>query len=425
MLSTLRNAWKVPELRKKILWTVFLILIFRAGAHIPASGFNTDYLKQITSSGLLGFYDLISGGAFSKFSILALGVTPYINASIIMQLLTIAIPSLEQMQKEGQEGRNKIQNATRYLAIVLAVVLAIGIVAQLNRSGANIELSKFEYCVVILSLVVGSTFCIWLGDQITVKGFGNGTSILIFVNIVSRFPSQVTSLYQLKQADTLSLVQLTLFIVGVAILLISAIFFSLAERKIPVQYAGKAMGKNVVKGQSTHIPLSIVSAAVIAIIFAMSVMGFPQAVAQFFPNVGWLRSLVTGKYSPFNQATWLYPALYAILTLFFTWFYNEITLKPDEMAENLNKSAGFVLGVRPGEATIEYFERIILRISMVGGVYAALLALIPVLIERFSPALKGVSFGATSILILIGVALDFTRRMESQMVMRHYEGFLK
>lgn len=425
MLSTLRNAWKVPELRKKLLWTVFLIIIFRAGAHIPASGFDTDYLKQITSSGLLGFYDLLSGGAFSKFSILALGVTPYINASIIMQLLTIAIPSLEQMQKEGQEGRNKIQNATRYLSIVLAVILAIGVVATLKNSGASIDLTKFEYCVVILSLVVGSTFSIWLGDQITVKGFGNGTSILIFVNIVSRIPTQVGSLYQLEKADTLTIVQIALFIVAAFVLLVSAIYFSLAERKIPVQYASKAVGKNVMKGQSTHIPLSIISAAVIAIIFAMSVMGFPQAVAQFFPNVEWLQTVITGKYSPFNQSTWMYPVLYAVLTLFFTWFYNEITLKPEEMAENLNKSAGFVLGVRPGEPTIEYFERIILKISMVGGFYASILAVIPILVERFSPALKGVSFGATSILILIGVALDFTRRIESQMVVRHYEGFLK
>lgn len=425
MLSTLRNAWKVPDLRKKFFWTIFLVAVYRLGCYIPASGLDTEALQSMTQSGLLGFYDLISGGAFSKFSILALGVMPYINASIIMQLLTIAIPSLEQLQKEGQEGRKKIQNATRYVAIVIAVILAVGVLGTLISSGAGANLSKFEYCIIILSLVVGSTFCIWIGDQITVKGFGNGTSILIFVNIVSRLPLQIGSLYQLQQADTLSIVELVIFIAAVILLLGLAIFFSLAERRIPVQYASKAVGTKVMKGQSTHIPLSIISAAVIAIIFAMSVMGFPEAVAQFFPKTEWLQTLITGKYSPFNRSTWIYPTVYAILTLFFTWFYNEITLKPDEMAENLNKSAGFVLGVRPGEQTTIYFETVIARISMIGGLFASILAVMPILLETYNQSFKGVSFGATSLLIVIGVALDFTRRLESQMVMRHYEGFLK
>ena len=425
MLSTLRNAWKIPDLKKKFFWTIFLVAIFRMGTFIPVSGFNTEYLQQMTQSGLLGFYDLISGGALSKFSILALGVMPYINASIIMQLLTIAIPSLEQLQKEGQDGRNKIQNATRYVAIVIAVILAIGVVATLVNSGAANDLSKFDYFIVILSLVVGSTFCIWLGDQITVKGFGNGTSILIFVNIVSRLPVQATSLYQLKKADTLSVIELSLFVVGVIALLAVAVYFSLAERRIPVQYASKAVANKVMQGQSTHIPLSIVSAAVIAIIFAMSVMGFPEAVSQFFPNTDWLQTLVNGQYSPFNKTTPIYPIVYAVLTLFFTWFYNEVTLKPDEMADNLNKSAGFVLGIRPGEQTTVYFEKVIARISMIGGLFAALLAVIPIVLEMYNKSFAGVSFGATSVLIMIGVALDFTRRLESQMVMRHYEGFLK
>lgn len=425
MLSTLQNAWKIPDLKKKFFWTIFLVAIFRMGTYIPVSGFNTEYLQEMTQTGLLGFYDLISGGALSKFSILALGVMPYINASIIMQLLTIAIPSLEQLQKEGQEGRNKIQNATRYVAIVIAVILAIGVVATLVNSGAANELSKLDYFIVILSLVVGSTFCIWLGDQITVKGFGNGTSILIFVNIVSRLPIQAKSLYQLQKADTLSVIELALFLVGVLALLALAVFFSLAERKIPVQYASKAVGNKVMQGQSTHIPLSIISAAVIAIIFSMSVMGFPEAVAQFFPNTAWLQTLITGQYSPFNKSGIMYPIVYAVLTLFFTWFYNEVTLKPDEMAENLNKSAGFVLGIRPGEQTTIYFENVIARISMIGGLFAALLAVIPILLEMYNKSFSGVSFGATSVLIMIGVALDFTRRLESQMVMRHYEGFLK
>lgn len=426
MLSTLRNAWKVPELRKKFIWTIFLVAIFRLGTQIPLPGIDTSFLKQLTESGsLLGFYDLISGGAFSQFSILALGVMPYINASIIMQLLTIAVPYLEDLQKEGQEGRKKIQNATRYLSLAIAVIIGIGTLFTIANNGGVSGLGKFDMGVIVFSLVVGSTFCIWLGDQITVKGFGNGTSILIFVNIVSRVPQTIAQLYSsYKVAETISIVELVLFIVGVLVLLLACIYFSLAERKVPVQYAGKAMGNKMMKAQSSHIPFSIISAAVIAIIFAMSVMGFPEVLANFFPKNSVLKVLTTGEFSPFNRSSWVYVVVYAILTVFFTWFYNEVTLKPEEMAENLNKSAGFVPGVRPGEETEKYFERILARISFIGGVFAAILAIIPILIDQYSN-FKNMSFGATALLIVIGVALYFNRRLESQMVVRHYEGFLK
>lgn len=426
MLSTLRNAWKVPELRKKFIWTIFLVAIFRLGTQIPLPGIDTSFLKQLTESGsLLGFYDLISGGAFSQFSILALGVMPYINASIIMQLLTIAVPYLEDLQKEGQEGRKKIQNATRYLSLVIAVIIGIGTLFTIANNGGVSGLGKFDMAVIVFSLVVGSTFCIWLGDQITVKGFGNGTSILIFVNIISRVPQTIAQLYSsYKIAETITIVELVLFIVGIVVLLGACIYFSLAERKVPVQYAGKAMGNKIMKAQSSHIPFSIISAAVIAIIFAMSVMGFPEVLANFFPKNSVLKVLTTGEFSPFNRSSWVYVVVYAILTVFFTWFYNEVTLKPEEMAENLNKSAGFVPGVRPGEETEKYFERILARISFIGGVFAAILAIIPILIDQYTN-FKNMSFGATALLIVIGVALDFTRRLESQMVVRHYEGFLK
>ena len=426
MLSTLRNAWKVPELRKKFIWTIFLVAIFRLGTQIPLPGIDTSFLKQLTESGsLLGFYDLISGGAFSQFSILALGVMPYINASIIMQLLTIAVPYLEDLQKEGQEGRKKIQNATRYLSLAIAVIIGVGTLFTIANNGGVSGLGKFEMGVIVFSLVVGSTFCIWLGDQITVKGFGNGTSILIFVNIVSRVPQTIAQLYSsYKVAETISIVELVLFVIGVLVLLLACIYFSLAERKVPVQYAGKAMGNKMMKAQSSHIPFSIISAAVIAIIFAMSVMGFPEVLANFFPKNSVLKVLTTGEFSPFNRSSWVYVVVYAILTVFFTWFYNEVTLKPEEMAENLNKSAGFVPGVRPGEETEKYFERILARISFIGGVFAAILAIIPILIDQYSN-FKNMSFGATALLIVIGVALDFNRRLESQMVVRHYEGFLK
>lgn len=424
MLSTLKNALKVPELRKKMLWTLFFVAIFRMGTNIPVPGVDPTILKQASeNSGLFGFYDLISGGAFSRFSILALGVMPYINASIIMQLLTVAIPPLEQLQKEGKEGRDKIQNATRYVSIIIAIILGIGTLATITNSGGA-ELGLFEYIVVIIALVAGSVFCIWLGDQITVKGFGNGTSILIFINIISRVPLTIYSFYTLYEAGTLDIVSLVLFILGAFVLIVATIYMSLAERRIPVQYAGKAVGSKMMKAQGTHIPLSIISAAVIAIIFAMSVMQFTGALGQFFPNNETLIWLNTSPYSIFNQKTWMYPVVYAILTIFFTWFYNEVTLKPDEMAENLNKSAGIIPGVRPGEDTTKYFERVLAKVSIIGGVFAAILAVIPILIEN-SGKFGQTSFGATAVLIVIGVALDFSRRLESQMVMRHYEGFLK
>ncbi|MCI5726786.1 MAG: preprotein translocase subunit SecY [Clostridium sp.] len=424
MLSTLKNALKVPELRKKMLWTLFFVAVFRMGTNIPVPGVDPTILKQASeNSGLFGFYDLISGGAFSRFSILALGVMPYINASIIMQLLTVAIPPLEQLQKEGKEGRDKIQNATRYVSIIIAIILGIGTLATITNSGGA-ELGLFEYIVVIIALVAGSVFCIWLGDQITVKGFGNGTSILIFINIISRVPLTIYSFYTLYEAGTLDIVSLVLFILGAFVLIVATIYISLAERRIPVQYAGKAVGSKMMKAQGTHIPLSIISAAVIAIIFAMSVMQFTGALGQFFPNNETLIWLNTSPYSIFNQKTWMYPVVYAILTIFFTWFYNEVTLKPDEMAENLNKSAGIIPGVRPGEDTTKYFERVLAKVSIIGGVFAAILAVIPILIEN-SGKFGQTSFGATAVLIVIGVALDFSRRLESQMVMRHYEGFLK
>ncbi|ATD53957.1 preprotein translocase subunit SecY [Clostridium chauvoei] len=424
MLSTLRNAWKVPELKKKFIWTIFLVAIFRIGIHIPIPGISTSHLQELTGNGtLLGFYDLLSGGALSKFSIFALSVTPYINASIIIQLLTIALPSLEQLSKEGEEGRKKIQKITRILSIAIAVILAFGAYQMIASTGATAGITTPEMIVVLVALVTGSTFCMWLGDQITVKGFGNGISILIFVNIVSQLPMTLMSLFTLKDTGKITIVEITLFLVFALAMLGATIFFSLAERRVPVQYAGKAVGSKVMRGQSTHIPLSIIGSAVIAIIFAMSVMMFPRTIAMFFQGHDWATWVVSSKYSIFNEKTWMYPVCYSVLTIFFTWFYTQITFKPDEMAENLHKSAGFVPGIRPGEATEKYFENVLTKVSLVGGIFAALLAVLPIIIS--STSLEGVQFGGTSLLIIVGVALDFSRQLDSQLVMRHYQGFLK
>ena len=424
MLSTLRNAWKVPELKKRFLWTIFLVAIFRIGTHIPVPGISTDVLQNLASSGtIFSFYDLISGGAFRQFSIFALSVTPYINASIIVQLLTIAIPSLEQLSKEGEEGRKKIQKITRILSIIIGFILAFGTYSMVAAGGATVGMAWSEVIVVLIALVAGSTFCMWLGDQITAKGFGNGISILIFVNIVSQLPITLMSLFTLKDQGKISIIGILLFVVAAILLLGFCIFFSLAERRIPVQYAGKAVGSKIMRGQSTHIPLSIIGSAVIAIIFAMSVMMFPKTIAEFFPSHNWAIWVTTSKYSIFNETTWMYPVVYSVLTIFFTWFYTQITFKPDEMAENLHKSAGFVPGIRPGEATEKYFERVLTKVSLIGGVFAALLAILPILISNSN--LQGIQFGGTSLLIMVGVGLDFSRQLDSQLVMRHYQGFLK
>ncbi|MCE5221098.1 MAG: preprotein translocase subunit SecY [Clostridium sp.] len=428
MLQTLRNAFKVPELRKKILWTIVLVAVYRMGSHIPLPGINSDYLKSLSESGgLLGFYDMISGGAFSRSSILALGVMPYINASIIVQLLTVAIPQLEQLSKEGENGRKKIQNATRYVSFGIAFILAYGIFATISSSGATRNLQIVQKVIVIFALVVGSTFCMWLGDQLTIKGIGNGTSVLIFVNIISRVPVQIISMMTLKEAGSASIVEIVLFGVFVVLMLGTILYFSLSERRIPVQYAGKfASGNsNMVKSQSTHIPLSIIGSAVLAIIFSMSVMQFPKTIAQLFGrDKEWAKWILTNNTCIFNSKSWMYLVLYAILTIFFNWFYTQITFKPDEMSENLHKSAGFVPGVRPGEETTIYFESVLNRLSFIGGILAAILAITPEIIQNYT-AFQNISFTGTGMLIVINVALDFTRKVESQMVVRHYKGFLK
>ena len=425
MLSTLRNAWKVQDLRKKIIWTVFLIAIFRMGSYIPVPGIDTNSLKALTQSGsLVSFYDLISGGSFSRFSIFALGVVPYINASIIMQLLTVAIPKLEQLSKEGDDGRKKIQKITRYASIVIGAITAYGSYVIIHNVGALKSNSPVSMFLILLTLVVGSTFLMWLGDQITVKGVGNGTSLIIFANILSSLPMTGYQIYNLSKIGKINVVEVALFIFFTLALLAGVIYLSLAERRITVQYAGKAVGNKMMKGQTTHIPLSIIGTTVIAIIFAMSVMSFPTTIAQFFPEAGWSQWITGSSYSPFNAKTWMYPVLYALLTIFFTWFYTQITFKPDEMAENMHKSSGFIPGIRPGKPTEIYLEKVLNRISMFVGCFAAIIAVVPILVANYTP-FQGIQFGGTSLLILVSVSLEIMRQLESQLTMRHYQGFLK
>lgn len=425
MLSTLRNAWKVPDLRKRLLFTFFMVVLYRFGNYIPVAGIDTAKLTNLTQNGgtLFNFYDMISGGAFSRFSIFAMGVVPYINSSIIFQLLTIAIPALEQLSKEGEEGRKKIQEYTKYGAVVLGFFQAYGQYAIITHFNAVSNRSALNVLLIMITLTAASTFLMWFGDQITEHGIGNGISLLIFINIVSRFPGTIYRLMEMQKGDSSNIIAVVIFILAAIALFVAVVVVSLAERRIPVQYAGKtgAQGR-MFKGQSTHIPINITSSSVIGIIFAMSVMQFPATIATFVPESAFSKFITTSNYSLFKDKSWQYMVTYFILTIFFTWFYTLVTMKPDEMAENMHKSSGFIPGIRPGEATERYIEKVLDKVSVLGGLFAAIIVMLPMLFETKFP---GISFGGTSLLIEVGVALETMRQIESQLVMRHYHGFLK
>lgn len=425
MFETFANAWKTKELQKKMLYMVLIVFIFRLGNNITLPYVDVDKLKGFTDQGnLFGLYDLISGGALSKFSILALTVTPYINASIIMQLLTVAIPYLENIQKEGDDGRKKIQNWTRYAAMAIAALQAYGVYVLVYNTGAIKKTGALAITLYILLLVAGTAFLMWLGDQITTHGIGNGISVLIFINIISRLPQTLRQIGAASQADPLGAILLIILFI---LLFIGVVYFSLAERRIPVQYSGRMVGGKLAKAQTQHLPISISGSAVIAIIFASSLIEFPATLLQMFPNNGLLRTLATGDgwWQVFNRNTIGYVIFYAILVVFFCSFYTEITMKPEEMAENMQKSGGYVNGIKPGKATQEYLETVLGRVSFFSGIFAAIIAIFPIVIRFFNPGYGQMNFGGTVLFIMIGVALDTVRTLESQLMTRHYKGFLK
>jgi preprotein translocase subunit SecY len=341
-----------------------------------------------------------------------------------MQLLTIAIPYLEQLSKEGEEGRKKIQNYTRYAAVAFGVLQSFTTYVLIANQGALKDDSKLSVFLIMLTVTTASIFLMWLGDQITVKGIGNGVSLLIFVNIISRIPVTVNQVVGLQNLEEVNIVEVIIFIAAVAALLVAVIIMSLAERRIPVQYAGKNVGNKTFRGQSTHIPINLNSSGVIAIIFASSVMQFPETIAQFWPTSPVFKAIMTGTFSPFERNTWKYMVVFFVLILFFAWFYTQITFKPDEMAENMHKSSGFIPGIRPGENTAKHIEKVLNKVSIIGGAFAALIAVFPIVMEGYTN-FKGIYFGGTSLLIVVGVAMDTMRQLQSQLVMRHYQGFLK
>lgn len=423
MLSTLRDAWRIADLRKRMIFTILMVIVSRGGTFVPVPYINKDIVSQIVSQGaLFGFFDILSGGAFKNFTIFAMGVVPYINSSIIISLLAIAIPKLEQMQKEGEDGRKKIAQITRYVTVVLGGIQAFGISLYLRNQGALVKDSAFYMFIVIITLVAGTSFLMWLGEQITDKGIGNGISLLIFINIVSRYPSMGATVAQLVNAGTSNWIEVIILLVFIVLIIAAVVTMDMAERRIPVQYAKKVVGRKMYGGQSTHIPINVNSSSVIAIIFAMSIMQFPETLANFFPNAGWAKVFLKGGW--FSTSSWWYLAVYFLLVIFFTWFYTGITFNTKEMADNMKKYGGFIPGIRPGKPTTDYVQTILNRITLIGGTFAGIIALTPYLLDKFT-GLKNLYFGGTSILIVVGVALETVKQLEAQMTMRHYQGFLK
>ncbi|MDO4177271.1 MAG: preprotein translocase subunit SecY [Bacillota bacterium] len=425
MLRTVSKAWNIPDIRKKIIFTLCMLLIFRIGAQIPVPGMNRDILSQTFDSetGLFALFDLFSGGSFSNFTIFALSITPYITASIILQLLTIAIPALERLSREGQEGRKKIAQYTRYLTVALAVVQAIGVTIGLFRQ-ALVSTDAFSIIVIVMVLTAGTAFLMWLGEQINENGIGNGISLIIFAGIIARLPSACEEIISKLREGTMSIVTLLVFLLFCAAVIVGIILVQQGQRRIPVQYAKRIVGRKMYGGQATHIPLKVNQAGVIPVIFAMAFLQFPLTITYFMNAHGdaaqWIEKWLAPTGSP---GVWVYAAFNAVLIIFFTYFYTSVTFNPMEVAANLKSNGGFIPGIRPGKTTVEYLNRVMTRITFVGAIFLALVAILPTIVSQ----LGGLSFhfGGTSLLIAVGVALDTMKQLENQMVMRNYSGFLK
>lgn len=429
MLQTLRNAWKIPDLRKKMLYTILMLVVFRLGSYIPVPGLTADAVAQMMggfSDGMQGLLNNFSGGALERGSIFAMSISPYINASIIIQLLTVAIPALERLAKEGEEGRKKLSSYTRYATVILGFLQATGLYFGL-KSGMQGN-AVMNYVIVTLSLTAGTAFLMWLGEQITEKGIGNGISLLIFTGIVSRGPAMIQSLRaKLITADgmTIQSMMTLLAIVVIAVLAIAlVVLMNDAERRVPVQYAKRVVGRKMYGGQSTHIPIKLSMSGVMPIIFAVSIMSFPQTINMFINGSSTPEGFWGKVLSLFQQTHPFYIVVYFLLIVFFTYFYTAIQFNPIEISNNMKKNGGFIPGIRPGKPTSDFISRILSKITLFGSLYLAVIAIFPILLA-FVPNLSGISIGGTSLLIVVGVALETVKQMESQMLMRHYKGFLE
>lgn len=418
MFKTLGNAWKVADIRKKMLYTLLMLLIYRLGIVIPVPGVNVAYIsEQVNNYTALGFLNLLSGGGLESMSIFALGISPYLNASIIMNLLTVAIPALERMAKE-EGGQKKVSAITRIVSVALAIVQAVGILLGM---GANAVQSTdiFNYITIVLCLTAGTAFIMWLGERINDKGIGNGISLIIFVGIVADLPGQVIALFTGVFTGGTSVWALVGTLVFALFTITAITFVDMGERRIPVQYAKRVVGRKMFGGQSTFIPMKVNQSGVMPLIFAMTFVQFPGMIAQFWPNSGFYQ-----WYSEFlGTGSWLYAIIYALLIMFFTYFYSQIAFNPIDVSKNIQQYGGFIPGIRPGKPTSDYLASILSRLTLFGALFLAVVAAVPTL---FSKLLGSTSaFGATSLLIMVSVALETAKTLEAQMMMRHYKGFLK
>ena len=417
MFSWLSNAWRVPELRKRVLFTAMVLALYRLGSWIPAPGVDSASIKQYFNNQggtILGLLNVFSGGALSQFSLFALGIMPYVTASIILQLLTVVIPKLEQLQKEGESGYAKINQYTRYLTVVLAAAQATGYAYLFQRQGA-LNANAGRTVLIVITLTAGTTLLMWMGEMVTKRGIGNGISLLIFASILASAPAGVTAWYNGGPMEKLFF---PLIAIGIVV---AVVFIQEGQRRIPIQYAKRMVGRRMTTGDSTYMPLRVNMAGVIPIIFAAAVMAFPPTIGQYFPQT---QGFVNRHFQP-SSLTYL--LLEAVLIIVFTYFYTAVQFNPIDQADNLRKQGGYIPGIRPGPPTAQYLDRVLTRLTLPGSIYLAAVAVLPSLFIRYGGFSQATSraLGGTSVLIVVGVALDTMRQMESQMMMRSYEGFLK
>ena len=418
MLAALANIFRITELRQKVIFTLAMFIVFRAGTHIPVPGVNASVIEQLFRSGnLFGLLDMFSGGALSKFSIFAMSITPYINASIILQLLKVVVPTLEQWSKEGEEGFKKTTKLTRMLTVALAFIQACGMAYGLRMAINNPGI--MSVLLIAITLTAGTVFLMWIGEQITARGVGNGISLIIFAGIVSRLPDGLKIIFQYLQAGTVNILNVILFAAIALAMVVFVIIISEGIRKIPVQYAKRVVGRKAYGGHTSYIPLKVNQAGVIPIIFASSVLMFPVTIAQFV-DVPWVKSM--GKL--FEWGSSLQTTLYVLMILFFTYFYTAVSLNIGDLSDNIKKNGGFVPGLRPGKSTTDYLDRVMSRITLAGAIFLSLIALMPHVIGWIT-RIDGIYFGGTALLIVVGVALQTMKQIESMVLMRHYHGFMK
>ena len=419
----------MPELRKKILYTLFILLIFRFGSCIPVPFINTDLLAAYfetaaVSGSMLGYLNMFTGGGLSSATIFAMSITPYINASIILQLLTVAIPALERMVKDGgEEGRKKIASWTRYLAVILGLLQGFSYYALLRAQGFLASDSPLAAAAIILTFTAGTALIMWLGEHLTQNGIGNGISIILFAGIVSRGPALIQTMISLFRSGTTGILSaLLMIVIGLAII-VFIVFMSNAERRIPVQYAKRVVGRKMYGGQSTHLPIKVNAAGVMPVIFASSILSLPQTIAMFWQPAE--DSLGYHILNLFSQTSVFYIVLYGLLILAFAYFYASIQFNPIEIANNLKKNGGFIPGFRPGKPTSDFIVKALGKVTFVGAIFLMVVALLPLIVGAISPSLSNVALGGTSVIIVVGVALDTVKQLEAQMLMRHHKGFLE